>query len=124
VKRSPMPARKAPLRSRTRLAQVNRKRQAKRLAQDFGRQACLARMLPCAVCVPWDDSRVEAFDLARVSDPHHEPPRSAGGHDSDVMPLCRAHHQERHDIGRPAFEAKYAVDLRAIARRIHEALHG
>jgi hypothetical protein len=132
VKRSPLPARKAPLR-RSRLSPVNRKRRAKRRAECFGEQARLCRLLPCVVehgddwakpeWVPWArDFLASGCEFLPLSEPHHEPPRSCGGKDADCVPLSREKHRERHDIGRPAFEAKYGVDLRAIAARIHEVL--
>ena len=30
--------------------------------------------------------------------------------------LCHAHHLEQHEIGEPAFEARYELDLRGLAR--------
>lgn len=36
-------------------------------------------------------------------------------HDAFGVSLCRTHHREQHDIGQAAFEAKYAIDLSAIA---------
>lgn len=28
-----------------------------------------------------------------------------------MMPLCRTHHREQHQIGQPAFERKYGIDM-------------
>lgn len=36
--------------------------------------------------------------------------------DSWCISLCRAHHLEQHEVGETAFEAKYDLDLRALAR--------
>lgn len=129
--------RKTPLKrggplKRSRLKPRNEERAAKRLAECFGEQAALCRRLECCVCgkvhaeygrrLMSDDEG--SFWLFRkdVSDPHHEPPRSIGGKDGDTVPLCRAHHDERHSIGRAAFERKHGVDLRAVAKAIREEL--
>lgn len=47
-------------------------------------------------------------------DPHHEPPRSRGGDDTQIVALCGVHHAERHALGKRVFEAKYGVDLDAL----------
>jgi hypothetical protein len=36
--------------------------------------------------------------------------------DKWTISLCRSHHLEQHEIGEPAFEARYDLDLRALAR--------
>lgn len=33
-----------------------------------------------------------------------------------TIPLCRAHHQEQHQIGEQAFEKKYGIDMKELAR--------
>lgn len=45
-------------------------------------------------------------------DPAHGPVNGMGskGPDSAAIPLCRAHHEEQHALGWPAFEAKYGID--------------
>jgi hypothetical protein len=133
VKRSPLPARKAPLR-RSRLSPVNRKRRAKRRAEAFGEQAELCRHLPCVVAHSswWLVNGIQSAVALAVlgstirgqSEPHHVPSRGAGGTDKDCVPLSAELHREFHTIGEQSFAAKYAVDLRAIARRIHEVLRG
>jgi hypothetical protein len=44
-----------------------------------------------------------------IIDPAHGPASGARlkGPDSEAIPLCRHHHAEQHQIGWPAFEAKY-----------------
>ena len=32
-----------------------------------------------------------------------------------TLPLCAVHHRQQHEIGEPAFERKYAIDLKALA---------
>lgn len=67
----------------------------------FGEQAELCRHSPCVVCG------------RGPSDPHHEPPRGRDGRgdDADTVPLCRRHHDERHAIGRRAFDERHGVSL-------------
>lgn len=88
-----------PLARRTAMRRQNRQRMKARRARDFGPQAELCRSFPCVAC--WAVPTV----------PHHEPPRSCGGHDSATVPLCDACHRERHDIGLRAFNKKHGVDL-------------
>lgn len=35
-----------------------------------------------------------------------------------TVPLCHEHHHEQHQIGHAAFDAKYGVDLRALAEEL------
>lgn|SRR4030042_632576 len=46
---------------------------------------------------------------ARRAEPHHIVSKGAGGDDSEdnLMPLCRCHHSELHQIGRSRFINKY-----------------
>lgn len=129
--------RKTPLR-RAMLKRRNEARAEKRRAERFGEQADACRRMPCAVCLTrnagpkpervgdWLRGYLRADLLEGVAyfqtDPHHEPTRAAGGKDKDTVPLCREHHDERHRIGRKAFEEKHGVDLRAIAKAIHEEM--
>ncbi len=54
-------------------------------------------------------------------DPAHVKSRGAGGHDrGNVVPLCRIHHTEQ-GWGIKSFQSKYAIDLKAEAKRIEEA---
>jgi hypothetical protein len=136
--------RKTPLRrtgglKRTPMKRENTERAAKRRAEAFGEQAELCRWIACVACrqeqfpemTPGDwglHAKLSLIEHARCRimpprcDPHHEPTRAAGGKDKDTVPLCREHHDERHRIGRAAFEAKHGVDLRAVARAIHDEL--
>jgi hypothetical protein len=133
VKRTEL-KRRTLLRSRTRLAPVNRKRRAKRRAEAFGEQAELCRHLPCVVAhsswwlVHGIQSAVALAVLGSTirgqSEPHHVPSRGAGGTDKDCVPLSAELHREFHTIGEQSFSDRYGVDLRAIARRIHEVLSG
>ncbi len=97
-RRTPL-RRGGPMKRRTRIASVNRKRKAASRAARFGEQADRCRISPCVVC-----GRTPC-------DPHHEPTVARGGLDENTLPLCREHHDERHSRGRVAFEAKWGIDL-------------
>ena len=45
----------------------------------------------------------------------HAKTRGSGGHDAQGVPLCLAHHHEQHSMGIESFQAKYKIDLFAIA---------
>jgi len=38
--------------------------------------------------------------------------------DNWAIPLCGGAHREQHQIGEPAFERRYGIDMKAIARRL------
>lgn len=121
--------RKTPLRragrlKRSRLKARNEGRAAKRREECFGPQADLCRHLTCVACDPNRSLWTSGMTFLHRSEPHHEPTRAAGGKDKDTVPLCRAHHDERHRIGRAEFETRHGVDLQAIAKAIHEELQG
>lgn len=58
------------------------------------------RQLPCAI-----KGRLCTGDI----DPHHIKSRGAGGDDveENLIPLCREHHTEIHQIGKIKFRSKY-----------------
>ena len=67
------------------------------------------------VCAAWKSGECEG--------PNHAHHVTAGGmgmkcSDFDAVPLCARHHQILHDSGKQTFEAKYAVDLLAEARKL------
>lgn len=99
---------RTPIERRTPLRKSNPKRRKKLYAKQFGTYADVVRTFPCCVCGHFG------------ADPHHVTTRGASGSKSDLVPLCRDHHREWHDKGRATFEAKYSVDLAAIARRLFE----
>lgn len=70
---------------------------------------CLLFLLPGGGCT-WGDS-----------DPAHVKSRGAGGGDDTVVPLCRKHHREQHQLGVKSFERKYGLDLQGEARRLRAA---
>jgi hypothetical protein len=128
MKRTPL-QRRTPIQRRSRVKRFNAERMGKRRVQCFGEQAQLCRRLPCCVCRRkyWAMTvstfitcpNVQADDMCHA---HHEPPRSCGGKDRDTVPLCFAHHHERHSIGRQEFEKKHNTNLRGIAAALHEQI--
>lgn len=97
------------IRRRTPLRQRNSSRKADAYARDFGEEAEAVRGMPCLACG------------LTPSDPAHVRSRGAGGGRFDIVPLCRAHHQEQHQHGIQTFAARHGLDLRAKADHIAAA---
>ena len=89
---------------RTPMKRRNVKRSKKRYQEHFGDKAAFVRSHACCVC-----------DRPGPSDPHHHPSRGAGGTSADLVPLCRAHHNEFHRRGAETFQAEHGVDLKRVA---------
>jgi hypothetical protein len=72
----------------------------------------------CPICAlgvdvdPWKFKRSEPAHTERNG-------MSSKGPDSSCAPLCRAHHRE-YDRNRKAFERKYGVDMRQLAKEHYE----
>lgn len=105
-------------------------RARRRKARQFAGQADLCRKTACAACTSVLSAcrtRGEHMQEARRLDeagcrpmhpePHHEPSRGAGGTDRDTVPLCHAHHMERHRVG-PEFWGRYGLDVEKIKARL------
>jgi len=76
----------------------------------FGEHAEYIRTLPCAAC-----------HKPGPSDPHHVKSRGAGGNDeANLIPLCRVHHTEIHQIGKKTFADKWHLDLEDKALRYEQ----
>ncbi len=116
------------------LPRENKRRKAKRRAEDFGPHGdWIIPALPCAVeykewwskvsdttvaammdAALWDRGRYEM-----VSHPAHAAKsRGAGGRRWDLVPLSPLLHDEQHRTGIDTFQAKYGVDLRSLASRL------
>jgi len=72
------------------------------------------RSLPCSTAAPGCTSPCHA---------HHVRLGTDGGtgikpSDKWTVPLCAAHHQELHDHGARSFEARYGLDLKAVAESL------
>ncbi len=93
--------------------------------QEYPEYRDYVRRLKCVACSHThnkdaDGNPVEKYDepplLMSVSDPHHVKSRGAGGPDAENMvPLCRAHHSELHQIGVTEFQLRYNLDLKSLA---------
>lgn len=93
-----------PIKNRKALPPVNKKRLAKRRAEQFGDQAQLCRESSCCAC-----------GAPPPSDPAHVLSRGAGGKDGDTVPLCRRCHDLQHSQGIKTFQAERGLDLKAVA---------
>jgi hypothetical protein len=51
---------------------------------------------------------------------HHVKSKGAGGHDRAAIGLCTDHHREGHNRGWVTFQAKYGVDLVAVAAALSQ----
>jgi hypothetical protein len=99
---------RTPLERRTPIRKANSKRKASRFATAFGSRERVEaiKAMPCCVCG------------SRPSENAHIRSRAAGGTWQDIVPLCRAHHREQHDIGLATFQERHAINLRLIADQI------
>lgn len=110
-KSAPSPVHKGRTRS-TKLSPRNKERATKALAEDFGPCARLSRLMPC--CVP-------SCNALPPSDPAHVRSRGAGGKDwANVVPMCRRHHRQMHDVGIETFQARHGLALEVVAGRVAE----
>lgn len=71
----------------------------------------------CVACQPSWRAKLNLYYPTAYCDPMHGPVNglSSKGPDNECVPGCRAHHKEQHEIGWPAFEAKYHFDRKAKA---------
>jgi hypothetical protein len=108
-------------------------RARRRKAQQFADQADLCRKTACCVCTAilgCCKTRDEKMDRARELDrggfrpwhsaPHHEPPigRTNKAVDADTVPLCDAHHTERHSMPAADFWGRHGLDVEQIKARL------
>lgn len=110
-----------PIQRKTRLKSVNRERAAKRKARDFGEYAEWIREQWC-VMLGWTSTyrripaRKPAHGCWTFTEAAHVKSRGAGGHaECNLIALCTRCHGELHHVGRKSFEAKYGIQLGAIA---------
>ncbi len=99
------------LTTRTRINPVNRKRRAKAFVRNFGAKRAWIVSLDCVVPGCW----------RRPVDPAHVKSVGARGTSADLVALCAGpdgHHREQHDHGIKTFQAKYGLDLPAIAAKL------
>ncbi len=116
MKRSPMPSRKTPLRSKVRVNPVNRKRRAKEQPRQFGDLAAFVRGLPCLVC------KRTPSQAAHVKGRRNHGAWLDNG-DGNIAPLCADCHRLQHSIGIVSFQEKHGIDLAAEARAVGVRFH-
>lgn len=118
-----------PLRSRTRIKPRNEKRAAKMHARNFPTRptvepfCIIARRLAAYQAAHGAKMQPSGWltCIAKIDAAHATHNRGMGGVNSgasDVVYLCRAHHDELGHIGRAAFETRYGVDLAHEAARV------
>jgi hypothetical protein len=118
MKRSRLLARTAlslgkPLTRKVRVKPRNPKRKAEQFARNFGDEAEAVRALPC-LC----RGRGPFVRCAGPVAAAHVKSRGASGGRFDLVPMCKAHHDEQHAVGVETFAASYGLDLRAAADRV------
>lgn len=74
------------------------------------------KQLPCVVCMSITHGTMDVTES--ISEPHHENKKghgTMGGKTDDLrtIPLCRNHHQQRHDKGRDTFYKEFDIDPEA-----------
>jgi hypothetical protein len=72
----------------------------------------VVRTLPCTACStrnPYEARAAIADGFDCKSDAHHVKTKGSGGDDvvTNVMPLCRTHHQQWHRIGMSAMRSAF-----------------
>lgn len=118
-----------PLRTRTRIKPQNESRAAKMYARNYPERPavepfCLvARELAAYQARHGLKMRPSSWlvCLDKIDAAHATRDRGMGGVNSsasDVVYLCRAHHDELAHVGRAAFETRYGVDLAHEAARV------
>src|SRR5258706_382737 len=123
------PKERAPLKQKTRVKAVNRKRgghafpwNVDEAYRDWirGRQCLIAGRAP-----RWVSLHNRCEGVTQVA---HVKSRGAGGKDhANVVPLCAGHHHEQHAIGKLSFEARYTLSLReeaAMLWKLYQELAG
>lgn len=109
-----------PLRRTKPVNAVNRKRKAKRAADDrvYGSYHRWVKQHPCAV-------KGEGSPCFGDVDGHHIRSVGAGGVDANnTVPLCRGHHTEWHTIGPKRFDEKYFNALPLYAEVLYARWRG
>ena len=99
------------------LLKQNRKRAAKRYADNFGKRGDFVRAMPCLL--------LRTGRCAGLIEAAHAKARGMGGVNSDrrsLVPLCRWHHRKSHRIGAKTFAELYTINLSAEADRIAREL--
>lgn len=111
-RRSPLKAKSAPKPRATPIKKVNRKRKAKRHAEDFGPEgfADFIRSYGCLVAIERGD-RARARCGGPIEACHLKTRAAGGTWKENVFPLCRSHHAEQHRHGITSFQVRHELDL-------------
>lgn len=107
MKRTPL-TRKTRLKAKTKL-------KARRVSKRFAnrRHPAFAAWVRSGLCLIGEQCFGTGVEACHVTS------RGAGGDDlGNLVPMCRAHHREQHQIGIRSFERKYGVDLKAHAKHL------
>lgn len=87
----------------------------------------------CCVCLTqpvlltWGGMEIDGkVKISKHSDPHHLDGRGMGtkGSDYRTVPMCFCHHREATDTSKEKFEAKYDIDLDAVANELLKEWRG
>ncbi len=118
ARRTPMPRGKTPLRAKN---QMRRRRPLARVTKNRAKRvARFERAFLSREYVAWIHSQPCAIPGCRRRDiqcAHVGRPRSRGGRWYEIAPLCAVHHAEQ-EKRTSAVNAKYRIDLEAIAARL------
>lgn len=113
--------RHTPLVRGKRVSRMNKERRAAKYARNFGDEAAAVRAMPCLACRNPPPKVGRATGSVQAT---HVTARGMGGAKGtrlDLVPLCARHHSEAGEArtsARAEFEARYGLDLRAIADEI------
>lgn len=105
---------RTPLTRKTRL-KAGKPLKARGKSKRFARRRdpAYARWVRSGLCLIGDQCFGVGVDACHVKT------RGAGGDDrGNLVPLCREHHREQHQIGIQTFQRKYGVDLAAHAHHL------
>lgn len=93
------------------MRRFNARRRRRALAEDFGDLAVFVRTLPCLV-VGCTQSPVDAAHVRSRGAGHHAWLVLGGERVGNIVPLCRAHHDEQGQRGIKTFEANNVLQVR------------
>lgn len=111
--------RRTPLRSktylqrRTEMRRYNPERRAKLFVRNYGEDGKHAAWVRAKGCAVHDAGGPGCWGRPVAA---HAPSKAGKGDVSTLAHLCWGHHEEQGQIGIPAFNEKYGIDLEQIAR--------
>lgn len=98
--------------ARTRIKPSNPKRRKENFKKYYGsiERVKLLNATPCLIC------------SNLPSDAAHTVSKSAGGTFTDLLPLCRTHHSQLHNLGTQTFEKLHNIKLTELAKEFAKIL--